>query len=336
MAAPGSLAGTGEIGILSAANAGPAGDLARHRPGTRERKSPQMVMRPAGWLSAFLTILLSIAIAPPLGAAGPEAPRGKAPPPVLATVYVFRPMGGKVATPEMDKLAEKIRARGLAAEVFNYIDWVRPANEAIARYQSETWKSPVIAVGHSAGGDSAIRFATWLNRAGVPVDLIVTLDPTRIAGRVPRNVERFINIYSSMNTLGGGDPLPAADYDGHFASVDLKNYPNVWHVYLPRITGLQDRIVDKIAAVAEEPDPAAGPTEQIEYAIPRGDPIVLWDSGRRVPVEAGDTAASIAARYDVPAWAVAELNHVDPARPLAAGQAAVVPQDLDTDSPQAH
>lgn len=299
-------------------------------------------MHRAGRISVLAAIALLVGFAaplaspPPTAAAQPGGASAKAPPPVLATVYVFRPMGGKVATPEMDNLAEKVRARGLAAEVYNYIDWVRPATEAIARYKAETWKSPIIAVGHSAGGDSAIRFATWLNRAGVPVDLIVTLDPTRIAGRVPRNVERFINIYSSMNTLGGGDPLPAADFNGHFASVDLKNYPNLWHVYLPRITGLQERVVDKIAAVAEEPDPADGPAERIEYAIPRGEPIVLWDSGRRVPVEAGDTAAAVGARYDVPAWAVAELNHVDPARPLVAGREVVVPQDTDSGARQAH
>ena len=293
-------------------------------------------MRTAQRFVVVLFVVLSFGIAGPLPAF--EAQRqnvasGKPPPPLLGTVYVFRPMGGKFATPEMDNLAGKIRARGLEAEVFNYIDWVRPANQAIARYKAEVWKSAIIVVGHSAGGDSAIRFALWLKRAGVPVDLVVTLDPTRIAGRVPGNVERFINIYSSMNTLGGGDPLPAGDFRGHFASVDLKNYPNLWHVYLPRITGLQDTVVDKIAAVAEEPTPAEGPAVRIEYPVPRGERIVLWDSGLPVPVEAGDTAASIAARYGVPAWAVAEINHVDPARPLPAGRQLIVPRRLEAVAP---
>src|SRR4029453_18618707 len=129
----------------------------------------------------------------------------------------------------MDKLAAKIRAQGLEAEVFSYLNWLHPANEAIARYKSKDRKSPIIAVGHSAGGHSAIRFSQWLKRSGVPVNLIVTLDPTRIVSNVPGNVERFVNIYCSSNALGGGDPLPARDFHGHFVSVDLKNYPNVWH-----------------------------------------------------------------------------------------------------------
>lgn len=250
-----------------------------------------------------------------------------------AKVYVFRAMGGNVATPEMDKLAGKIRARGLAAEVFSYLDWIRPANEAIARYKGEARKSPIIAVGHSAGGDSAIRFAQWLKRAGVPVNLIVTLDPTRIVSRVPGNVERFVNIYSSTNALGGGDPLPARDFRGHFASVDLKNYPNVWHVYLPRISGLQDKVVAKIVEVAARPVPVEGPAVKIEYLMPRGEPIELWDSGLPISVGEGETAASVAAKYRVPVWVVAEINKVDPARPLPAGRQLIVPRHLEAEAP---
>jgi len=267
-----------------------------------------------------------------LAGARPPAAFGATPEPVLGTVYVFRPIGGKFATPEMDNLADKIRARGLEAEVFNYVDWIRPANAAIARYKSEVWKSAIILVGHSAGGDSTIRFALWLKRAGVPVNLIVTLDPTRIAGRVPANVERFVNIYSSLNTLGGGDPQPAGDFHGHFASIDLKNF-HEWHLYLPKIAGLQDAVVDKIAAVAEEPVAAEAPGVRIEYAIPRGEPIVLWDSGVTVAASAGETPTMIAAQYGVPVWAVAEINDIDPERRMPAGQRVVVPRVFEIDQP---
>ncbi len=252
--------------------------------------------------------------------------------PVLGTVYVFRPIGGKFVTPEMDNLAAKIGQRGLEAKVYNYVDWIRPANAAIARYKAEDLKSAIIVVGHSAGGDSAIRFAIWLKRAGVPVSLIVTLDPTRIAGRVPSNVERFVNIYGSMNTLGGGDPKPAADFHGHFASVDLKNFRE-WHLELPETAGLQDAVVDKIMAVVEQPVMPEASGVQIEYAIPRGEPIVLWDSGVAVAAAAGDTPATIAAQYGVPIWAVAAINHIDPERRLPAGQRVVVPRMFEADKP---
>ena len=241
-----------------------------------------------------------------------------------ASVYVFRPIGGKFVSADMDDLAAKIAARGLEVQVFNYTAWMRPAKDAVRRYQGEGVKTPIIALGYSAGGDSAIRFALALKRAGVPVDLIITLDPTRIANRVPGNVGRFINIYASNHTLGGGDPAPAKDFQGHFAAVDLKNYPQNWHLVMPRMTGLQDQIVAKIADATAE-SPAAGPSIPIEYTMPRDTPLELWDSGVAVVAAAGDTAAKVAAQFGVPAWVVAEINKCEPDSPLPAGRRLVVP-----------
>ena len=67
-------------------------------------------------------------------------------------------MGGRIASFEMDKLTEKIKRSGVEAETYNHVNWVGPADEAIARYKRETRKSPIMAMGHSAGGDAALRF----------------------------------------------------------------------------------------------------------------------------------------------------------------------------------
>lgn len=264
-------------------------------------------------------------------AESPDAPQQVAPA-VPATVYVFRAMGGKFITPEMDKLAARIEAQGFAVSVFNYTGWVRPAKEAIKRYRGEGAKTPIIAIGHSAGGDSAIRFALWLNKAGVPVDLVITLDPTRIANRVPANVERFINIYNSSHALGGGDPSPAPDFRGSFASIDLRNYSDIWHLYMPRMAGLQDQILNKIIEVAAQPSAAIGPTIPIEYTLPPDEPFELWDCGVAVVVDEGETPGTVAAQFGVPEWAVVEINQIPADRPLASGQQLVVPRHLDAAS----
>jgi hypothetical protein len=277
--------------------------------------------------SVLVLAALILALAP--GAAFAQSPdpeaAGNAP---TALVYVFRAMGGKVFSKEMDYLAEKIEARGYEVQVFNYTGWMRPAKDAAKRYRSDATKPRIIAIGHSAGGDSAIRFALSLKRAQVPVDLIITLDPTRIANRVPANVGRFVNIYSSEHTFGGGDPTPAPDFNGHFASVDLKDYSDIWHIYMPGMEGLQDAVVAKIAEVVAVP---AGPDDSavaIEYALPKDAPFELWDSGVAVVAGAGETAATVAAQFGVPAWAVAGINNVAADAPLAAGQRLVVPRHL--------
>lgn len=244
-------------------------------------------------------------------------------------VYVFRAMGGKFVTRDMDDLAAKIRSHGFEVEVFNYTGWMRPAKEAIKRYRSDAARPRIIALGHSAGGDSAIRFALSLKRAKVPVDLIITLDPTRIANRVPANVERFVNIYSSEHTFGGGDPSPAADFQGHFASVDLKDYSDVWHLYMAKVTALQDVIVGKVIEVATgTTPPPEGSAIAIEYSPPRDQPLELWDSGVAVIAAAGETASMVAKQFGVPSWVVADINKVAADAPLAAGQRLVVPRHL--------
>lgn len=275
----------------------------------------------------LIIVAMIFALAPRAGAAqSPETGTAGAAPPAI--VYVFRAMGGKVFSREMDNLAEKIKARGFEVGVFNYTGWIRPAKEAARRYRADAVKPRIIAIGHSAGGDSAIRFALSLKRANVPVDLIVTLDPTRIANRVPANVLRFVNIYSSAHTFGGGDPTPAPDFKGHFASVDLKDYSDIWHIYMPGMAGLQDAVVAKIAEVVAAPPATVSSAVPIQYALPKDAPFELWDSGVAVVAGAGETAAMVAAQFGVPPWAVAAINKVKADAPLAPGQRLVVPRRL--------
>ena len=254
-------------------------------------------------------------------------------PPAGGKVYVFRGMGGRVMSFEMDRLAEKLNRSGVTAEVYNHVNWRGPADEAIARYKSETRKTPIILAGHSAGGDASLRFAEKLKEANVPVSLIVAFDPTRLGDDVPPNVDRFINIFSSNNFFGGGNVLPEKSFRGHYASIDLRNYWEVLHVNLVRIEGLQDKVIAKIVQITTLPSQLDGPTVPIRYAPPRGQPIELWDSGLPIRTEPGDTVRSIAAKYAVPVWSIAQLNRIETSARLTPGQRLVIPRNLEPLSP---
>lgn len=54
--------------------------------------------------------------------------------PATGKAYVFRGMGGRFASFEMDYLRDKIASTGVEAETYNHINWWGPADEAIARY----------------------------------------------------------------------------------------------------------------------------------------------------------------------------------------------------------
>lgn len=254
-------------------------------------------------------------------------------PPAGGKAYVFRGMGGRVMSWEMDRLADKLNKSGVTAEVYNHVNWRGPADEAIARYKSELRKTPIILVGHSAGGDASLRFAEKLKDANVPVSLIVAFDPTRLGDDVPPNVDRFINIWSSNNFFGGGNVLPDPTFRGHYASIDLKNYWEVLHVNLVKMHGLQDKVIAKIVQITTLPAQLEGPTVPIRYAPPRGQAIELWDSGLPIRAEGGETVRSIAAKYAAPVWAVAQINRLQPGSTLSAGQRIVIPRHLEPLSP---
>jgi hypothetical protein len=247
--------------------------------------------------------------------------------PATGKAYVFRGMGGRFASFEMDYLRDKIAASGIEAETYNHINWSGPADEAIARYRRAP--QPIMAMGHSAGGDAALAFAWKLKRAGVPVSLVVTFDPTRKAPDVPNNVDRFINIYQSMNFFGGGYVRQASDFRGHFSTVDLRNYWEVLHVNMVKIRGLQDKVVAKVVQISTLPVQLEGATVPIRYIMPRGEPIELWDSGVGVWTEPGDTVRTVAQRYAVPVWAVAQLNDISPNASIAPGRRLIVPRHLE-------
>ncbi|GIK82339.1 MAG: LysM peptidoglycan-binding domain-containing protein [Pseudorhodoplanes sp.] len=254
-------------------------------------------------------------------------------PPASGKVYVFRGMGGRIMSWEMDRIADKLNKSGIAAETYNHVNWRGPADEAIARYKSELRKSPIVLVGHSAGGDASIRFAERLKEANVPVSLIVAFDPTRFGDDVPPNVDRFINIWSSTNFFGGGNVQPDMKFRGHYASVDLRNYWEVLHVNLVKVHGLQDKVIAKIVQLMTLPPQLEGATVPIRYAPPRGEKIELWDSGLPVRAEAGDTVRSIAQKYAAPVWAVAQINRIGAGASLQPGQRLIVPRHLDPLAP---
>ncbi len=204
--------------------------------------------------------------------------------------------------------------------------WRPVAAEAISDYRRDP--QPIALIGHSMGGDSALDFAEMLNQAGIPVSLLVTYDPSRIADDVPPNVERYINIYQSSNIMGGGNVVQGSRFHGHYASYNLKNHTEIIHINIEKGDRIQEQLVTKLAQLAETPADAEGKTVPIHLEVPAEAAIELWDSGLPVAAHAGDTLKTLAATYHVPLWALAQINSVSQSEPLTEGQRIVIPRYL--------
>lgn len=245
-------------------------------------------------------------------------PRGRA--------YLFRGVAGLIYSRGMDKLAERIQRTGITASVDTYLMWRSVAGEAIRDYRRDP--APITLIGHSMGGDSALSFAEMLNSENIPVSLLVTYDPSRIADDVPPNVERYINIYQSSNFMGGGNVVQGSRFHGHYASYNLKDHSEIIHINIEKTDRIQEQLVAKIAQLAGTSASAEGEAVPIHLQVPADAAIELWDSGLPVQAHAGDTLKTLAAAYHVPLWSLAKINSVPETAALDEGQRIVVPRHL--------
>lgn len=245
-------------------------------------------------------------------------PRGRA--------YLFRGVAGLIYSRGMDSLAARINRTGIKASVDTYLMWRPVAAQAIRDYRRDP--QPITIIGHSMGGDSAVAFAETLNGADIPVNLLVTYDPTRIADDVPPNVERYINIFKSNDFMGGGDVVQGRRFHGHYASFNLKDHYEIIHVNIEKAQRIQEQLVTKIAQLVATPANAEGEAVPLRIEVPASASIELWDSGLPVSAHAGDTLESVAEAYHVPLWAVAEVNRIPEHRSLTEGERIVVPRHL--------
>lgn len=255
---------------------------------------------------------------PPQAADKIVAPRGRA--------YLFRGVAGLIYSRGIDKLAARIRRDGIPASVDTYLLWRPTADQAVRDYRRDP--QPITLIGHSMGGDAALDFAEYLNAAHIPVGLLVTYDPSRIADDVPPNVARYINIYQSSNIMGGGNVVQGSRFHGHYASYNLKDHTEIVHINIEKENRIQEQLAEKVLQLAQTPADAEGDAVPIRLEVPADAAVELWDSGLPVQAHAGDTLKTMAATYHVPLWALAEINSAADSEPLAEGQRMIVPRHL--------
>jgi len=206
--------------------------------------------------------------------------------------------------------------------------WRGLADQAISDYRRDP--EPITIIGHSLGGDAAVKFAERLDAAGIPVSLLVTYDPTHFADSLPPNVERYVNLYQSSNILigGGGDVVQGRGFHGHYASFDLKDRRGMFHTNMEKFGDIHDQLVGKVAALAATPAGAQGEAIPLRVTIPSTASIELWDSGQPVSAHAGDTLQTLATTYHVPLWVLIQVNNLSEAAALTKGERIIIPHYL--------
>lgn len=174
-----------------------------------------------------------------------------------AHVYLFRGLLN-VFSLGMDELADKIKASGIPATVYNHTEWEEIAGRIIADYKNGN-HGPIVLIGHSLGADAVIFMADALGRSGVPVALVVPFDGTQTLV-APSNVARVMNITQRDYAFA----RRGAGFRGELQNVDVSSQ-GVDHLNIDKSPRLHAMVLNKIVAVVKKGEVPA------EFAIAPGE-----------------------------------------------------------------
>jgi hypothetical protein len=148
----------------------------------------------------------------------------------------------------LDRLADKLRAKGINVEVTGHDHWADLVAD-IKRERSAGKSGPLVLVGHSQGANNAVSIAHHLKQHNIPVDLIVTLAPF-LQQPIPANVVRAINYYQAP---GWGTPLVAeAGFRGKLSNNDLASDLTIFHITIDKSSKIHDEIAREIEEVSRQ------------------------------------------------------------------------------------
>lgn len=141
----------------------------------------------------------------------------------------------------LDALAAKLARRGIPAAVYGHGEAPAVATQAIADYRAGRVRLIVLA-GHSLGAGGAVMVADQLNASGVPVSLLLSLDPVATLA-VPGNVRRTVNYH-----IGSGRELASAPGSrGAVQNVNMQGAQGVDHMTIQSMESMHRRLLSEIA-----------------------------------------------------------------------------------------
>jgi hypothetical protein len=148
-------------------------------------------------------------------------------------VYLLRGWRG-LWSEGIDRLGNELRDAGLDAQVFRADQAGELGDALVNRFGKPGPRVPLVLIGFSYGADDAVQVATKLDRAGIGVDLLLTIDPVT-PPPVPAKVKACRNYYQSNGPLDllpwlRGIPLePARGFDpgGRLVNTNIRDHPDL-------------------------------------------------------------------------------------------------------------
>ena len=125
----------------------------------------------------------------------------------------------------------------------------------IKHYQTKELQGPLVLIGHSLGANEQIRVAKYLNKAHIPVDLLITIDAVA-PYRVPPNVKEVLNIYKPgfVPMLTGLRVTAIDPSKTHVENLNVNTLKSIRvnHFTIDKKPEIQKIMLDRVLAVMEK------------------------------------------------------------------------------------
>lgn len=211
-------------------------------PSAAERRRIYVLGITAAMLSLFRVMFRLASVVLLVALAVVDISRASAATPAHKKVYLLRGLTN-VLSPGIDQLNDELHRRNIDVTIANHAFSDSLAAEAIEGCKSGRFGS-IVLVGHSLGASAAASMAEQLQKAGLHVALIVTIDPvTKIV--VPSNVHLLRNYFLSSGV--GTVVERSGQFHGTLQNVDMGK-SDYGHVSLTTAPVVQNQVMRDILA----------------------------------------------------------------------------------------
>lgn len=212
-------------------------------------------------LAALLPLLVVLA------ASGCLAPSAAPPPDAHGEVVLIRGLFN-VFSLGMDEIADELNDDGYHALSIAGSQRKATGRKLIREAEEGTLARPLVIVGHSYGGDAAVRLTHQLDRAGVRVDKLILVDPTT-PGRIPANVDKVFDVYRSSPATDWVPVLRGVAVETESPETEVVNFDlrqsddpelssaTINHFNIDEARAVQDLVIEQVHVIAGRAPEAA-------------------------------------------------------------------------------
>lgn len=149
----------------------------------------------------------------------------------------------------MNQMAKNLSSRGIKTRTMSNGQWSGVAKDIIKRSRSGRVSYPIVIAGHSVGGQEAPKFNDMLAKAGVPVALVIGVDPGWAAPPLfTAGTTRVVNFWVGGSSRG--NPYRStASFQGTIQNVDIRAFSKADHVQIDKDAAVQSRIINLVLSV---------------------------------------------------------------------------------------